>query len=203
MILSATMTRLKHSKKSWNWPVDENVDFIILAGDLFHFSKPTPDCLNRCLSLLRKYCVGQRRSTYELISKESDVFNHCNFQTANVTDPSLNIAMAIYSIHGNHDDPTGVQRVSALDLLSTCGLVNYFGKWSDLNKINIVPLLFQKKESRLAVYGKFLHWENCLCNKLYKGIFINNIYITRYLIWIRLAASNNPISLIKIHTCYR
>ncbi len=30
--------------------------------------------------------------------------------------------------HGNHDDPSGVDNLSAVDILSSCGLVNYFGK---------------------------------------------------------------------------
>lgn len=34
----------------------------------------------------------------------------------------------MFTIHGNHDDPTGSDNLSAVDLLSTCSLVNYFGK---------------------------------------------------------------------------
>jgi double-strand break repair protein MRE11 len=34
----------------------------------------------------------------------------------------------VFTIHGNHDDPAGQDNLSAVDLLSSCGLVNYFGK---------------------------------------------------------------------------
>lgn len=47
----------------------------------------------------------------------------------NFEDPNLNVGLPIFTIHGNHDDPTGVDSLSAVDLLSTAGLVNYFGKF--------------------------------------------------------------------------
>lgn len=31
------------------------------------------------------------------------VFNHVNYQ-----DPNINVAIPVFSIHGNHDDPSGV-----------------------------------------------------------------------------------------------
>ena len=34
----------------------------------------------------------------------------------------------VFIIHGNHDDPAGKGNFSALDELSTAGLLNYFGK---------------------------------------------------------------------------
>ena len=34
----------------------------------------------------------------------------------------------MFTIHGNHDDPSGADNLSAVDVLSTCALVNYFGK---------------------------------------------------------------------------
>ncbi len=30
-------------------------------------------------------------------------FNHVNYE-----DPDINVAIPVFSIHGNHDDPTGV-----------------------------------------------------------------------------------------------
>jgi len=47
---------------------------------------------------------------------------------ANFEDPNHNIGLPVFIIHGNHDDPVGVDNVSAIDLLSSAGLVNYFGK---------------------------------------------------------------------------
>jgi double-strand break repair protein MRE11 len=38
----------------------KNVDLILLGGDLFHDSKPTPRCSHDCMSLMRKYCMGDR-----------------------------------------------------------------------------------------------------------------------------------------------
>jgi double-strand break repair protein MRE11 len=46
----------------------------------------------------------------------------------NFDNPNLNIGLPVFTIHGNHDDPSGADNLSAVDLLSTCGLVNYFGK---------------------------------------------------------------------------
>lgn len=47
---------------------------------------------------------------------------------ANFASPHLNVGLPVFTIHGNHDDPSGADNLSAVDLLSTCGLVNYFGK---------------------------------------------------------------------------
>lgn len=40
-----------------------------------------------------------------------------------------------------------------MDLLATSGLVNYFGKWTDLTKVDIDPILIKKGETQLAMYG--------------------------------------------------
>lgn len=34
--------------------VASKVDFILLGGDLFHDTKPSPSCFNKCIRLLRK-----------------------------------------------------------------------------------------------------------------------------------------------------
>jgi hypothetical protein len=46
----------------------------------------------------------------------------------NYEDSRLSVGLPVFTIHGNHDDPTGADNLSAVDILSTCGLVNYFGK---------------------------------------------------------------------------
>lgn len=46
----------------------------------------------------------------------------------NFENPNLNVGLPLFTIHGNHDDPAGQDNLSAVDLLSSCGLVNYFGK---------------------------------------------------------------------------
>lgn len=46
----------------------------------------------------------------------------------NFEDPNLNIGLPIFTIHGNHDDPGGADNLSAVDILSTANLINYFGK---------------------------------------------------------------------------
>lgn len=40
-----------------------------------------------------------------------------------------------------------------MDLLSVSGLINYFGKWTNLSKVEVTPLLFKKGSTHLALYG--------------------------------------------------
>ena len=40
----------------------------------------------------------------------------------------MNVGMPVFTIHGNHDDPAGEENLSAVSILSSAGLVNYFGK---------------------------------------------------------------------------
>lgn len=42
---------------------------------------------------------------------------------------------------------------SCLDTLSSAGLVNYFGKWTDLEKVVIKPILLRKGKTKIALYG--------------------------------------------------
>jgi double-strand break repair protein MRE11 len=73
----------------------------------------------------------------------------------NYEDQDINVAIPVFSIHGNHDDPTGEGPTpySALDLLHMSGLLNYYGKMSEADKIEIKPVLLQKGRTKLALYG--------------------------------------------------
>lgn len=44
------------------------VDFILLAGDLFHENKPSRESIYRTTALLRKYTMGDRPVQVELLS---------------------------------------------------------------------------------------------------------------------------------------
>ena len=45
----------------------------------------------------------------------------------------MNVGMPVFTIHGNHDDPAGEENLSAVSILSSAGLVNYFGKQVSLH----------------------------------------------------------------------
>ncbi|KAM6946400.1 double-strand break repair protein MRE11 [Aplochiton taeniatus] len=129
------------------------VDFILLGGDLFHENKPSRRCLNTCISLLRQYCMGETPILFNILSDQAVNFNNSKFPWVNYQDDNLNISIPVFSVHGNHDDPTGSDGLCALDLLSSAGLVNHFGRSQSVERIEISPVLLQKGQTKLALYG--------------------------------------------------
>ncbi|XP_023225241.1 double-strand break repair protein MRE11-like [Centruroides sculpturatus] len=132
---------------------EKKVDFILLGGDLFHENKPSRKSLHLCLQLLRQYCLGDNPVQIEFLSDQSENFKHSSFPVVNYEDPNINISIPVFSIHGNHDDPAGQGSLCSADLLSVSGFINYFGKCTDLEQIQISPLLMRKGENQLALYG--------------------------------------------------
>lgn len=103
--------------------------------------------------MLKTYTLGGKTIDFEFLSDQSlNFYDSCN-KTVNYEDPNINVSIPVFSIHGNHDDPSGLGRLSVLDILSTTGLINYFGKWTDLNKVEISPILLKKSETQLSLYG--------------------------------------------------
>ncbi|XP_050701729.1 double-strand break repair protein MRE11-like [Eriocheir sinensis] len=131
--------------------VEHAVDFILLGGDLFHENKPSRHCQVRCMDLLRKYTFGDRPVYFDILSDPSVNFPHT--KQVNYRDPNLNVAIPVFSIHGNHDDPSGLGFLCALEMLSSAGLINYFGRVTDLNEVRMSPILMQKGKAKLALYG--------------------------------------------------
>ncbi|KAI9365226.1 Metallo-dependent phosphatase-like protein [Pilaira anomala] len=129
----------------------QEVDFILLGGDLFHANRPTRACLHRTMRLLRNYCFGERESKVWIASDQSENFG--DMAQANYLDENLNISMPVFSIHGNHDDPSGAGNLCALNLLSVAGMVNYFGNSTSIQDVTINPILMKKGGSKLALYG--------------------------------------------------
>ncbi|XP_032232434.2 double-strand break repair protein MRE11 isoform X1 [Nematostella vectensis] len=130
-----------------------NVDFILLGGDLYHENKPSRRTLHASMALFRKFCMGDRVCEVEFLSDQSINFANNRFPWVNYEDPNLNVSIPVFSIHGNHDDPAGEGNLCALDLLSVCGLVNYFGRPASVDDITVSPLLLQKGATKLALYG--------------------------------------------------
>jgi double-strand break repair protein MRE11 len=150
---------------------EEQVDFILLGGDLFHENKPSRDCLTKCQKMFREYCFGDKPIEFEIVSDENDNFGHTGFPRANFNDPNLNVSLPVFTIHGNHDDPTGQQNLCVMDTLAAAGLVNYFGK-ANTNcdqVIRITPVLLQKGCTKLAIYGLGAIKDERLYNMFEKG----------------------------------
>lgn len=138
--------------------VQNDVDLLLLGGDLFHEANPSTSCYDKCVKLLRKYCLGDRPIKIEFLSDQSVNFPTTVTKTVNYEDPNLNVSLPVFSIHGNHDDFSGFENMSPLDLLSDTGLINYFGRWSDLTNVRISPIILQKENTKLAIYGlSYIH----------------------------------------------
>lgn len=130
----------------------EQVDFVLLGGDLFHHNRPTRSCLYQTMKMLRRHCFGERTSKVWISSDQSVNFAD-EFCKANYLDDNFNVKMPVFSIHGNHDDPSGVGNLCALNLLQVSGLVNYFGASQSIEDVDIHPIIMRKGDSSLALYG--------------------------------------------------
>ncbi|KAN0063985.1 meiotic recombination [Thecaphora frezii] len=158
--------------------VQHEVDLILLGGDLFHENKPSRATMHQVMALLRQYTLGDKPIQVELLSDPNDgALPGFNFPAVNYEDQNLNVSIPVFSIHGNHDDPQGTGEtgaLSALDLLSVSGLINYFGRIElpsddataaapssraakgggfQEKGIRIKPVLLQKGNTKLAIYG--------------------------------------------------
>ncbi|XP_050097723.1 double-strand break repair protein MRE11 [Anopheles aquasalis] len=149
--------------------VENDVDAVLLGGDLFHVANPSTNTLNRCLRLLKTYTLGDKPIQLQVLRDENASLADTLSSTMNYEDPNVNIAIPVFSIHGNHDDMTGFGHISAMELLSTNGYVNYFGKWNNLNQVIIKPLLLQKGETKLALFGLSHIADGRLCRLFEEG----------------------------------
>ncbi|CAL4947469.1 unnamed protein product [Urochloa decumbens] len=136
---------------------DQNkVDFILLGGDLFHENKPSRSTLVKTIEILRRYCLNDQPVKFQVVSDQTVNFPN-RFGQVNYEDPNFNVGLPVFTIHGNHDDPAGVDNLSAIDILSACNLVNYFGKMdlggSGVGQITVYPVLIKKGMTSVALYG--------------------------------------------------
>ncbi|KAI9930604.1 hypothetical protein ASPWEDRAFT_50846 [Aspergillus wentii DTO 134E9] len=131
---------------------EQDVDMVLLAGDLFHENKPSRKSMYQVMRSIRMNCFGDKPCELEMLSDASEnfqgAFNHVNYE-----DLDINVAIPIFSIHGNHDDPSGEGHLAALDLLQVSGLINYYGRTPESDNIQIKPVLLQKGRTKLALYG--------------------------------------------------
>ncbi|KAF3490796.1 double-strand break repair protein mus-23 [Arthroderma uncinatum] len=131
---------------------ERDVDMVLLAGDLFHENKPSRKSMYQVMRSLRMNCFGDKPCELEMLSDASEnfqgAFNHVNYE-----DMDINVAIPVFSIHGNHDDPSGEGHLAALDLLQVSGLINYYGRTPESDNIQIKPVLLQKGRTKLALFG--------------------------------------------------
>lgn len=125
---------------------------VLLAGDLFHDNKPSRKAMYQVMRSLRMNCLGDKPCELEMLSDANEVFDGA-FNHVNYEDPDINVAIPVFSIHGNHDDPSGDGHFCSLDLLQVSGLLNYFGRTPESDNIQIKPILLQKGQTKLALYG--------------------------------------------------
>ncbi|KAK4052670.1 meiotic recombination [Microbotryomycetes sp. JL201] len=148
--------------------VANDVDMVLLAGDLFHENRPTRTSLYQTMDALRQFTMGSRPIGLEVISEAGfGIERDVTWPNVNYEDENLNVGLPVFSIHGNHDDPQGTGSegaLCALDLLAASGLINYFGRLEighdnenedgERNDgLQVKPVLLQKGSTKLALYG--------------------------------------------------
>ncbi|CAK5049264.1 unnamed protein product [Meloidogyne enterolobii] len=86
---------------------EAKVDFVLLAGDLFHENHPSRETQLKVVRLLRTYCTKGEKPDLDFVSDPTINFQHSNFPSVNYLDDNLCITVPIFTIHGNHDDLSG------------------------------------------------------------------------------------------------
>jgi double-strand break repair protein MRE11 len=53
----------------------QNVDMLLLGGDLFHDNKPSRTTINRTIQLMNKYCLGDTPVQIQVLnSNQAEIF---------------------------------------------------------------------------------------------------------------------------------
>ncbi len=155
--------------------MEMDCDMVLLGGDLFHDNKPSRHTVIRAIAALKQHCLAtDRRVRIQILSDRSKAFvggyvlagvylickaqapariDHrvpcvAQCRSVNYEDGRLHVGLPVFTIHGNHDDPTGADNLSAVDILASCGLVNYFGKVVRVRRVMPGPAWLRR---RLAV----------------------------------------------------
>ncbi|KZP04593.1 hypothetical protein FIBSPDRAFT_915052 [Athelia psychrophila] len=146
-------------------PDNSQAVFIFLADDHFHEIRPARGCLYSGMALLHEHTLGDKPVELELLSDPYEgKADGYSFPAVNYEDPNFNVAIPVFSVHGNHDDPQGAGSevvLGALDMLSVSGLMNYIGKFglpltdadAQTTGIAIRPVLLRKGTTHLGLYG--------------------------------------------------
>ncbi|EZG43837.1 putative DNA repair protein [Gregarina niphandrodes] len=147
-----------------------HVDFALHAGDMFDIQKPSQYTLHRTLRILSHYCLGEREHEFRVIRLFPEAIPGADEPPANVRQGSrsqriynfersaqVKIKLPLFMIHGNHDPPLsqegGAEVVAAVDVLEAANLVNDIGKIDDLDNVIVRPVILEKGDTRIALYG--------------------------------------------------
>lgn len=90
------------------------MDFLVHGGDLFHEHKPSKETLIKTGQLLTQHVFGEKEHSFKVAAP----------QRLNIKDGNLSIKLPIFAIHGNHDDPGGMDNLSNIDILHSTKLVS-------------------------------------------------------------------------------
>ncbi|KAI6200442.1 Double-strand break repair protein MRE11A [Aphelenchoides besseyi] len=135
----------------------QDVDFMLLGGDLFHDNNPTRETQLRVMRIFRQYVFKGPSTDLEFASRPEVSFAHSQFKRVNFEDENLGVSLPIFIIHGNHDDLSGTN-TSALDVLHEAGLLNLFGRYAEVGRYEVKPMLIRKPledgtTENIAIYG--------------------------------------------------
>ena len=100
--------------------------------------------------------MGSEPVKVQIVSDQKECLRSVVSGRVNYEDEFYSVDLPIFTIHGNHDDPTrdgASELLSAIDLLSVSNLVNYFGRQDAVDDVRVSPILLQKGMTRVALYG--------------------------------------------------
>lgn len=125
-----------------------------LAGDLFHDNRPTRRTLHKTMEILRRYCMGPNPVRVQILSSSKPI----NYQ-----DPNYAVQLPIFSIHGNHDDPS--RDAGSRELLAALGVCGEF------KQRRIITHLLA-----LQIYCRYPTWCVCSCTVVFLSHQLSNTF---------------------------
>ncbi|KAK1740259.1 double-strand break repair protein MRE11 family protein [Skeletonema marinoi] len=161
------------------------VDLVLLSGDLFHDNKPSRRTLYTTMEILRRYCMGGEAVNVQIVSDQKECLRSVVSGRANYEDEFYSVDLPIFTIHGNHDDPTrdgSSELLSAIDLLSVSNLLNYFGRQDAVDNVQVSPILLQKGGTKVALYGMGSMRDERL-NRMWQGKKVRFLSLSRTWWW--------------------
>ena len=119
----------------------EKADIVLILGDLFHLKNPSHSCIIKCIDIMKR-----KLGTCVDINDKLDL----NYPEKVQLEPN---SIPSFIIHGNHDMPNTLDNKGTIDLLDLTNCTNYIGYYQNKFSIHIEPVVVEKGDIKLAIYG--------------------------------------------------